>query len=118
MNPNRRNLLETAAVLALAGTPSAAYAQTSAPVTPIAAPTEANQEPSDIQPAEERGEIIVTGSRVGLQGFQAPTPTRVLTAEALEERALSNVGEILNEVPSFRPTQTPSTNTQSALGGG
>ena len=64
------------------------------------------------------GEIVVTGSRVGLRGFQAPTPTRVLTSEQLASRGLANVGEFLNEVPSLRPTSSPSTNTQTALGGG
>lgn len=64
------------------------------------------------------GDIVVTGSRVVRAGFDAPTPTTVLGAEAMEQRALPNVGEFLNEAPAFRPSQTPQTNPQNLLGGG
>lgn len=63
--------------------------------------------------------IIVTGSRVARSGFDAPTPTTVLTSEALDQRGLSNVGDFLNEIPSFRPSVTNQTNTQTSnLSGG
>lgn len=66
-------------------------------------------------PSEEgQTEIYVTGSRVQRDGFQAPTPTTVLTAEALQNRGLTNVGDMVNEIPSFRPSQTNQTNTQSS----
>jgi outer membrane receptor protein involved in Fe transport len=65
-------------------------------------------------PEEGPTEIFVTGSRVQRDGFQAPTPTTVLTAEALQNRGLTNVGDLVNEIPSFRPSQTNQTNTQSS----
>ena len=106
---NRRALLGSVAVVALAVAANPALAQDANPPPQSAAQQSPNQDAA----------IVVTGSRVGgLQGFQAPTPTRVLSLEQIQERGLSNIGEFLNETPSFRPSQSPSTNTQSALGGG
>ncbi len=70
------------------------------------------------QPETELGDIIVTGSRVVRSGFDAPTPTTVLSAEELEQRGSAQIGEFLTEVPAFRATQTPQSNPQSARGAG
>lgn len=64
--------------------------------------------------ARQEGDIIVTGSRVARDGFDAPTPTTVVTSEAIETRGLSNVGDYLNEIPSFRPSVSNQTNTQTS----
>ena len=71
------------------------------------------QSGSELTEAQVR-DIIVTGSRVQRDGFQAPTPVTVLTSEALAERGVANVGDFLNEVPSFRPSVSNQTNTQSS----
>lgn len=52
-------------------------------------------------------EVIVTGSRIRGEGFETPTPVSTVTAEALEQRASTNIADFLNELPSFRPTATP-----------
>lgn len=52
--------------------------------------------------------IIVTGSRIQSE-FDRPTPVTILGADRLEERGASNLGDALNELPVFRPTQTPAT---------
>ncbi|WP_160484756.1 TonB-dependent receptor domain-containing protein [Aurantiacibacter rhizosphaerae] len=52
--------------------------------------------------------IVVTGSRIR-SSFDQPTPVSMLGAERLEERALTNVGDALNELPAFRPSQGPAT---------
>lgn len=70
------------------------------------------------QDTSSEDEIVVTASRVARSGFDAPTPTRVLNAEALEERGLSNVGEFLSEIPAFRASQTVQTNPQNSQGAG
>lgn len=64
--------------------------------------------------ARQESDIIVTGSRVARDGFDAPTPTTVVTSEAIETRGLSNVGDYLNEIPSFRPSVSNQTNTQAS----
>ncbi|HEV7632846.1 MAG TPA: TonB-dependent receptor [Steroidobacteraceae bacterium] len=57
---------------------------------------------------EELESVVVTGSRIVRDGFEAPTPVSVLSADRIEERAASNIGDALNELPAFRGTQTPS----------
>lgn len=52
-------------------------------------------------------EIVVTGSRLANTGFAAPTPVSVVGADRLQDRATTNIGDALNEIPSFRPTNTP-----------
>lgn len=60
-------------------------------------------------------EVTVTGSRITTSGFTAPTPVSVVSAERIEQRAVTNIGDLLNELPSFRGTQTPA--SQGLSGG-
>lgn len=69
-------------------------------------------------PASQVDDVVVTGSRVNRSGFDAPTPTTVLTSEELEQRGAAQIGEFLTEAPAFRATQTPQSNPQSARGAG
>lgn len=91
---------------AICGAPVAAAAQTA----PAGEPTAAEEAPEQ--------EIVLTGSRISRRDLDAPTPTKVLSAEALEVRGTASVGEFLAEVPSFRNTQGPQTNTAGTLGTG
>jgi outer membrane receptor protein involved in Fe transport len=75
-----------------------------------AAPT-----PAPAPAADATQDIVVTGSRIAHTGFTSPTPVTVLGAERLEARAITNVGDALNELPSFRALVTPA--TQQAAGG-
>jgi outer membrane receptor protein involved in Fe transport len=73
--------------------------------TALAAPALAQDADRAAAPVEE---ITITGSRIsGVSGFTAPTPVSVVGAERLEQRAITNVGDLLNELPAFRATQTP-----------
>lgn len=99
----RNRVLCTVAVSAVAlGAATAVNAQTAVPA----------------QTESEVDDIVVTGSRVVRNGFDAPTPTTVLSAEELDRRGTSQIGEFLLEAPAFRATQTPQTNPQSARGAG
>jgi len=62
-------------------------------------------------------EIVVTGSRIERSGFVAPTPTVVIGAETLRDRATVNIADVLNEVPSFRRTQAPESGGIGNAGG-
>lgn len=55
-------------------------------------------------------DIVVTGTRLGSSGFNAPTPVTVMGADRLERLGITNVADGLNQVPSFRPTSTTTTN--------
>lgn len=90
--PSRRNTLHSAVLLALGcGGISPAMAQATGP--------------SAAEPATQQ--ITISASRIDRLGFVAPTPTTVLGAATLEQRATVNVGDVLNEVPSFRGSATP-----------
>jgi len=61
--------------------------------------------------------IVVTGSRIA-SGFNEPTPVTVVGADRLQERAISNIGDALNELPAFRSTNTPASGGLGAAAGG
>ena len=52
-------------------------------------------------------EITVTGSRVQQAGFTAPTPTTSLGDTELRQGNRPSIGEVLNDIPSFRASITP-----------
>ena len=83
-----------------------------------AAPGEASTSPAESQARPD--EIVVTGSRLGT-GFTSPTPVAVIGAARLDQRGIANVADALNEVPSFRPSNTPAsgelTPTAGYIGG-
>ncbi len=61
-------------------------------------------------------EVVVTASRVAREGFTAPTPTTVIGPELLEQRAITNMIDIINEQPAFRNTATQQSNSIGAGG--
>lgn len=61
------------------------------------------------QEAVSAADIIVTGTRVGREGFENPTPTTIVSAEAIQNLAQTNASEILNNLPGFRGSFGPST---------
>jgi outer membrane receptor protein involved in Fe transport len=69
--------------------------------------------------AEVPGEILVTGSRIVRNGNDAPTPTTVLSMEAINERSPANVADYLNQLPAMGQGNTPRTTTvyANATGG-
>ncbi|MEG3152561.1 TonB-dependent receptor [Sphingomonas sp. ZT3P38] len=71
-------------------------------------------EPADQTPPAEAAaaeqEIVVTGSRLGRAGYDAPTPVNVVGEERLKTLGIQNIGEALNQIPSFRAINTPASN--------
>jgi len=60
------------------------------------------------------GEIVVTGSRIRRDTFNAPQPLSVVTAQAIRESGNVSVGDILLEQPNINPN-TNSQNSSSSL---
>ena len=60
-------------------------------------------------------EIVVTASRIQRSGFTAPTPTTIIGAGAIENRAATNIGTVLNETPQFKATVNPATTAPRAI---
>jgi iron complex outermembrane recepter protein len=92
-----------AAALALAAADSAVLQQ-----TPAAGPASAAQ----VVP-----EVVVTGSRVVRNGFNAPTPTSVITAQDIQATAFPNVADVLNQLPQVWGSQSPTSNGNQVSAG-
>ena len=103
-NQFRRYVLSCASVLALA--PIGAHAQTAA-----------RAGTADPATAPKASEIIVTGSRIVRDGFQAPTPTTVVTAERFQQQASPKVIDYLTTLPSFSGNITPQNSADSISSG-
>jgi iron complex outermembrane recepter protein len=55
----------------------------------------------------EVSEIVVTATRLDKAGFDAPTPTTVLSAEEIAAASRVSIGEVLADQPQFRAENTP-----------
>jgi len=63
-------------------------------------------------------EVIVTGTRIIRDGYQAPTPLTVVTAEALAAgTATANVADTLNTMPVFANSQSPASSVAGVSAG-
>jgi outer membrane receptor protein involved in Fe transport len=75
----------------------------------------------DVLAADESGaleEITVTGSRIVRDGITAPTPVTVVSSERLQNLGATNLGAVLNTLPSFRATSNPQTSNISPRAAG
>lgn len=94
------------AAMAFAG---AASAQTAPVVTAAAQATEAES---------DEGEIVVTGTRVVRDGFQAPTPLTVISTTEIQDQApTNNLADFVNQLPSVAGSTRPA-NSRLALSSG
>lgn len=62
-------------------------------------------------------EVTVTGSRIRREGFEAPTPVAVISTEALESNATSNLADTLNTMPNFQGSATPQSSAVTVTSG-
>jgi iron complex outermembrane receptor protein len=65
-------------------------------------------------------EVMVTGSRITRNGYEAPTPTTVVSAEEIQARAPANIADYVNQLPQLGAATSPRTTLQSSstIGGG
>lgn len=63
-------------------------------------------------------EVMITGSNVVRDGYSSPTPTSVLTRENINAFAGTNIGDYLQQLPSFAGNQTPINTRRSTSAGG
>ncbi|WP_084677040.1 TonB-dependent receptor domain-containing protein [Massilia niastensis] len=104
-------------MLALAA-PVHAQTDNAVPAAPVEAPADgaASAAPAPaLTPAESAApapvpmqSVVVSASRIDRAGYAAPTPTTTVGAATLEQRATVNIGDLLNEMPAFRASNTPS----------
>lgn len=58
-------------------------------------------EEEELLDEEEVEEVVVTGSRIRRTGLETVEPAVILDQELLQQRAFTNLADLLNEVPSF-----------------
>jgi iron complex outermembrane receptor protein len=85
---------------------------------PLSVPAQVSQG-KDEQGRGTRGleEIIITGTRIMSDGFNAPTPTSVVSAEHLVANAQPNVFTTVAQLPSLQGSTGTQTNTFSTSSG-
>src|SRR5581483_1505913 len=98
----RRRTLATVSMAALivsgAGTQAFAQAQTAQAQTAQA-------------PAVE--EIVVTGTRVVRDGYEAPTPLTVVGVEQIQQMAPANIADYVNTLPQLSGSASPQSSRTS-----
>ena len=72
------------------------------------AATAFGQEQSSTASADRLQEVVVTGSRLVVDGSTSPTPLTALSADQLLITAPSTIADALAQVPQFRGSQRPS----------
>jgi outer membrane receptor for ferrienterochelin and colicin len=69
--------------------------------------------------ASESADIVVTGSQVARSGFVSATPLTAVNADDILRVGAVNVADALNQLPSMKPSVTPSSvSNLSKLAGG
>jgi outer membrane receptor protein involved in Fe transport len=62
-------------------------------------------------------EIVVTGTRVVRDGYEAPTPVSVIGVEQLDNIATSNLADSINQIPAVVNSATPQTSAANTTSG-
>jgi iron complex outermembrane receptor protein len=93
----------------------AATPDTSSASGPSRSPALAQDEPESVAAAQRRTakgspvnqEVVVTGSRIALDGMSTPTPVTMLSAQDLQQLKPGPMIEALDEMPQFLNNSTP-----------
>lgn len=84
---------------------------------PGAANAQAASPPPPADAEADQSDIVVTGSRVVRDGYQAPTPLTVLGAEDLQRSAVVNIAEQINRLPALAGSANGRNNQGSVSAG-
>ncbi|MGE3335346.1 MAG: TonB-dependent receptor plug domain-containing protein [Rhodospirillaceae bacterium] len=68
-------------------------------------------------PAAGVEEIVVTGSRIVRDGYEAPTPVSVIGVEQMQNQATSNLADYVNTLPSLAASATPQSGSATVTSG-
>jgi len=82
-------------------------------IAAVSAPAFAQAQPQ----AAPVDEIVVTGTRVVRDGYQAPTPLTVVGIEELLQSPAENLADFVNDLPSVANSTTPQGSSTSASSG-
>jgi len=75
------------------------------------------EKPKDYTPPEDKiQEVVITGSRIARPDLDRLQPTTVVGSETFDERGYTDVGQALQELPSFGVSPSSAVNTQGGFG--
>ncbi|WP_461343864.1 TonB-dependent receptor plug domain-containing protein [Brevundimonas sp. GN22] len=83
--------------------------------SPAASAQSAN--PQNADEIAEVDDVVVTGSRIRRSGTQTPTPTTIINAETIRTSGVSELADLVNEIPSLFVTQSNQTSNQRGNAG-
>lgn len=92
------------------------FSPASAQTAPVAQQEEPAAQAPDDQ-AKPEGELVVTGTRLVLSGFTAPTPTTVIGEEQIANNAQPNIFNTIAQLPSLQGSTGAATGTFSTSSG-
>src|SRR5260221_10433339 len=64
-------------------------------------PSARAQQTQQTQPANNVESVVVSGSRITISGYEAPTPVTVVDTEKLETDAYANITESVRQLPQL-----------------
>ena len=79
------------------------------------AATAQNTPPLEEGPLDE---VLVTSTRIVRDGYEAPTPTTIVTTEDIEKSAPVSLADYINLLPELGNSLSPTTNRNGATSGG
>jgi outer membrane receptor protein involved in Fe transport len=95
--------------VALAGLPGVAMAQDAAPADSAQC---ADENSNSICDADEKKDLVVTGSRLTRPTLSSPTPVTSVNVAELTDRGSVSLGDSLNNLPSLRSTFSSGNSTR------
>lgn len=95
-----------------AGVAAAAICMAAFPAT---AQTQPQTEPDAAASAVE--DVVVTGSRIRRSGADTPTPTTIINSEAIRQSGVTEIADLVNQIPSLFVTQSNQTSNQQGNAG-
>jgi len=104
----RRQVLASTAAAALTACGGVAFAAADAPADAALATAASD---------DTLTEVLVTGSRVVRDGYDAPTPVNVLSSDEIKAAAAANIADFVNTLPSMAGSATAAT-TSGGLSNG
>ncbi|HKY18005.1 MAG TPA: hypothetical protein VJL82_03665, partial [Rhizomicrobium sp.] len=58
------------------------------------------------QPADNVESVVVSGSRISIGGFEAPTPVTVVDSEKLQSNAYGHIADSIRQLPQVNSNPT------------
>ncbi len=92
------------------------YVIVEAPPVRPAPPRAARRAPDAPAAGPLLDEIIVPGTRLARDGYEAPTPVTIVDATEIGRSGSGNIADFINTLPALAGSQTPNQNIQTASG--